>query len=196
MIRSPSTTGDNGSTILEDLPYDNRGREPTVHPDRLTHIGRGGAGNIRSPSRDPAQADPTQGAAVSYLLATQLDQFTLQRRMSAASSRRARRTGLLPPGAGAWATLRARPLATLVSLARRGREVEDVELPERAGVVHGRRGQRRQVVLHGLVRLGRRGGGVQVGEDHVVVQVHRGPHPPRLGALFHVILHLQQCLMD
>ena len=68
MVRSPSNAGDNGSTILEDLPYDNRGREPTVHPDRLTHIGRGGAGNIRSPSRDPAQADPTRGTpALAYL---------------------------------------------------------------------------------------------------------------------------------
>ncbi|WVZ99545.1 LOW QUALITY PROTEIN: hypothetical protein U9M48_044823, partial [Paspalum notatum var. saurae] len=72
-----------------------------------------------------------------------------------------------------------------------GREVEDVELPEWAGVVHGRRGQRRQVVLYGLVWLGRRGGGVQVGDNDVVVQVHRGPHPPRLAVLFHVILHLR-----
>jgi hypothetical protein len=70
------------------------------------------------------------------------------------------------------------------------REVEDVELPERAGLVHGRRGQRGDVVLDGLVRVGRRGGGVQVGEDDVVVQVHRAAHPPRLRVLLQIILHL------
>lgn len=71
------------------------------------------------------------------------------------------------------------------------REVQDVELPERAGVVHGRRGQPGQVVLHGLVRLGRHGGGFQAGDDDVIVQVHRGPHPPRLGVLSRItIIHL------
>jgi hypothetical protein len=71
-----------------------------------------------------------------------------------------------------------------------GREIEDVELPERARLVHGHRGQRGQVVLDGLVRVARRGGGVQVGEDEVVVQVHRGAHPPRPRVLLHIILHL------
>lgn len=71
------------------------------------------------------------------------------------------------------------------------REVQDVELPERAGVVHGRRGQPGQVVLHGLVRLGRRGSGFQAGDDDVIIQVHRGPHPPRLGVLSRItIIHL------
>ncbi|KAG9311655.1 hypothetical protein JVU11DRAFT_7890 [Chiua virens] len=30
-----------------------RGREPAVHPERILSTGRGGAGNIRSPSKDP-----------------------------------------------------------------------------------------------------------------------------------------------
>ncbi|KAG8864096.1 hypothetical protein FRB96_006970 [Tulasnella sp. 330] len=34
---------------------DERGREVFVNGDRVTHAGRGGQGNIRSPSRDPAQ---------------------------------------------------------------------------------------------------------------------------------------------
>ncbi|THV08320.1 hypothetical protein K435DRAFT_847197 [Dendrothele bispora CBS 962.96] len=33
-----------------------RGREQTVHPDKIWTTGRGGAGNISSPSRDPAPA--------------------------------------------------------------------------------------------------------------------------------------------
>ncbi|KAE9410032.1 hypothetical protein BT96DRAFT_1012300 [Gymnopus androsaceus JB14] len=45
-----------------------RGREPAVHPDKVFSTGRGGAGNIRSPSRDvaattshaPVQPDPRQ----------------------------------------------------------------------------------------------------------------------------------------
>ncbi|KAK7470401.1 hypothetical protein VKT23_001828 [Stygiomarasmius scandens] len=43
----------------EDGPDDfspTRGREQTVHPDKVWSTGRGGAGNVRSPSRDPVPA--------------------------------------------------------------------------------------------------------------------------------------------
>lgn len=35
-----------------------RGREPLTQTDRVTHVGRGGAGNIRSQSRGPV--DPCE----------------------------------------------------------------------------------------------------------------------------------------
>ncbi|KAJ3883934.1 hypothetical protein F5051DRAFT_390607 [Lentinula edodes] len=57
-------------TIHESGPDDysvTRGREPAVHPDQVISTGRGGAGNIRSPSRDagsyshtPVGPDPRQ----------------------------------------------------------------------------------------------------------------------------------------
>jgi len=73
-----------------------------------------------------------------------------------------------------------------------GGEVEDVELPERAGPVHGQRGQRRHVVLHGPVRVARHRRRVQLRVDDVVVQVHRRRHPPPAAVFFtgRVVLHL------
>ncbi|KAJ3732842.1 hypothetical protein DFJ43DRAFT_1071648 [Lentinula guzmanii] len=57
-------------TIHESGPDDysvTRGREPAVNPDKVVSTGRGGAGNIRSPSRDigshphaPVYPDPRQ----------------------------------------------------------------------------------------------------------------------------------------
>lgn len=55
MIRSTSTSREGGR--LADGPDDfspTRGRELAIAAGKLTHSGRGGAGNVRSPSRDPA----------------------------------------------------------------------------------------------------------------------------------------------
>jgi len=44
--------------VVHGFPGEERGRElPLDHPLRLTHSGRGGAGNIRSPSRDPSKIE-------------------------------------------------------------------------------------------------------------------------------------------
>lgn len=69
-----------------------------------------------------------------------------------------------------------------------GGEVQDVDLPERPRLVHGERGQGRHVVLQDPVGVGRDGGGVQVGDDDVVVQVHRGADPSRLGPVQHLLV--------
>jgi len=49
--RSESVSRD---AVQRDVDGDERGREIFNHPGAPTHSGRGGAGNVRSPSRDPA----------------------------------------------------------------------------------------------------------------------------------------------
>ncbi len=41
------------SVVDQDGGSPNPGREPPVHVDHIAHTGRGGAGNVRSPSREP-----------------------------------------------------------------------------------------------------------------------------------------------
>jgi hypothetical protein len=117
-----------------------------------------------------------------------------------ARARRRRRHGRQPrgvggaPGAGHEEREQRHAVAERVVHADRrgggglgGWEVEDVELPERAGLVHGQRRQRRHVVLHGPVRVARHHRGVQPRVDDVVVQVHRRRHPSRTtGPVLHL----------
>lgn len=73
-----------------------------------------------------------------------------------------------------------------------GREVEEVELPQRPRPVHGGRGERRHVVLHGHVRVGRHGGRVETRVDEVVVHVHRRLCPTE-DAVLARHLHVTTC---
>lgn len=61
-----------------------------------------------------------------------------------------------------------------------GGDVEDVEVPEWPGGVHGGAGEGGHVVLHHLVRVRGAVAWIQVRDDNVVFQVYPGPDPSQL----------------